>query len=120
MSRPRDPRRPDPEALFDVPGSGRPRTGRHERQADAAIRQARKDRTLTPVDGSLASTIRALARAVDQAERTDQPYAVAQLARELRACLVEARMTPSARGVPDVDPFAALLDGLDDDAHAST
>lgn len=62
--------------------------------------------------------LRALCRALDGAETTDQPYAVAQLSRELRAALVDARLVPG----PDVgpaDPFAVFLeDSTSDTAPA--
>lgn len=115
MPRPRDP----VPALFDGPKPGPFRKGRHEQRTDAAIRAAREAGTLTDTDAGVITLLRALARALDGAERTEQPYAVAQVARELRATLETARLTPAARG-PGPDPFADLLQALaDDDAHTA-
>lgn len=115
------PRKPEPAAapgLFPEPTAAPLRKGRHERRTDAAITAARHAGTLAATDGALISLLRALARALDLAERTEQPYAVAQVARELRATLESARLTPASRGAGP-DPFAALLESLsDDDAHA--
>jgi hypothetical protein len=62
------------------------------------------------------SLIRALSRALDLAERTDQPYAVAQVGRELRAALADAHLVPDPAAA--VDPFTALMADLDADAPA--
>lgn len=118
MARPRS-RSDDAPALFDAPTSsrGRARRGRHERAVDRAVGAGRRDRILTDRDAALVSMLRALGRALDHAEQTDQPYAVAQVARELRAGLIDARLTPGP--VAQLDPFAALLEDLGtDDAPA--
>jgi hypothetical protein len=109
---------PDPTLFADAPAPPF-RRGRHERSADASIRTARKSGLLTHDHDALASLIRALARSLDLAERTDQPYAVAQVGRELRACLVEARLVPAQVADP-VDPLTAFLASVADDAPATT
>jgi hypothetical protein len=112
MPRPRSRSAADPPGLFDVPTPGR-RRGRHARALDDAVRAARGAGRLTATDGALVSLLRALARALDHAETTDQVYAVAQLAREYRATLADAGLVPAPG--PPADPFAALLDDLADD-----
>lgn len=108
------PRRSGSEALFPEPPAAPFRKGRHERQLDAAITTARAEGSLAPTDAGLITLLRALGRALDGAEKTEQPYAVAQVARELRATLDAARLTPANRA-GTTDPFAALMESLDDD-----
>jgi hypothetical protein len=62
--------------------------------------------------------LRALSRALDGAELDDAAYTVATVARELRQALDASGLLPSP--VPStVDPFRALLDGLDADVPTS-
>jgi hypothetical protein len=113
MARPRKPSALDAPALFDPPpGASTPRRGRHARALDTSVAAARRHGALPAEHSALVSLCRALARALDLAERTDQVYAVAQLAREYRAALADARLVP-VEG-PPADPFAALLADLDD------
>ena len=105
--------RSDEPTLFPLPGSGPKRKGRHERQTDAAIHAARARALLGPEHAALVTTLRALARSLDHAEATEQPYAVASVARELRACLIEARMSPGPQ--VEGDGFAALMEALTED-----
>ena len=105
----------DTPTLFGTPK--RRGRGRHERRMDAALVTAKDDGLLAPVNDGLVAVLRALARALDEAELDGSPYAVATVARELRAALDTARMTPS--GPSMADPFADLMAGLADD-HATS
>jgi hypothetical protein len=117
MARPRNPAAATEPGLFPAPAAGPFRKGRHERQTDAAISAARAAGTVTATDAGVVTLLRALARSLDLAERTEQPYAVASVARELRATLEIARLTPAANG-PGPDPFADLMAALNADDPA--
>lgn len=84
----------------------RRRRARVERAVDASIAVARKANTVTPLQTALVATARALGRALDVAEAKHDPYAVATVARELRAVAADLELLPHAQSR---DPFAELL-----------
>jgi hypothetical protein len=106
-------RRADQPGLFDAPT---PRLGRHERAVARAIARAQRDGLLdTTLDGGLSSVARGLGRAIDGAEAARNPWAVAQVARELRETLTRLRLDPAARGA-DRDSWDDFLAALTDPA----
>ena len=88
---------PDAAPLFAVASSSTPpapaEPGRHERAVLAAARHPAsplRDRR----HAAARTTLRALARALDVAERKDDAYAVAQLVRPMRELLADCGMLP--------------------------
>lgn len=97
------PARTQPATLFDPPEAKRGRTRRAlERQLTAARKAGELDKRDT-----LMETARALADSLDLSRARKDPYAVVQVARELRECM--AVLIPIE---DDGDAFADLLNDL--------
>jgi len=106
---------PDAAPLFAVASSSTPAApaapaaaGRHERAVLAAARHPAsplRDRR----HAAARTTLRALARALDVAERKDDAYAVAQLVRPMRELLADCGMLPD---LADHGPADDTLAGL--------
>jgi hypothetical protein len=117
-------RRRDPaqQTLF---ADGPARKGRVESAVDKAVRAAQKDQVVSvTLDAGAVALARTLARLIDQAARTLDPWSLARLSGELRAVLTSLRLDPVSRGGVRRDEFADLLatlarptaGGDDDDA----
>lgn len=104
-------------AAFDPPG-GRQRVGRAERGVNDSVAAARKVGNVTADDAGLIASARVIARAMDEAERTRQVYAVPGLAKELRETLAAAGLTTTRVGAADA--VEAFLAGLSDPALPDT
>jgi hypothetical protein len=85
---------------------------RVERALNEAVRRARAEGELSHLDDGAVTLARALARAVDVAESKRDLWALATVARELRAVLERLRLDPAARGVGGKDGLAEFLAAL--------
>jgi hypothetical protein len=86
--------------------------GRHEKAVNVAIGVAVQRGILDDLHGVSIAQLRALGRQLDSAEIADSAPAVVQLSRELRELLDQLGMMPTSSDA--ADPFAQLLDELDD------
>lgn len=82
---------------------------RVERAFNVSVGAARLAGGLSREDDAAVTLGRALARAVDMAETTRDPWALAAVTREFRALLERLRLDPVARGASPADELAELL-----------
>lgn len=106
-------RRDPPAALFAVPGGPAVRKGRVEVAVDKAVSAGYRDEVVSPrLDAGMVALARTLARQLDHAARTMDPWALARISGELRAVLAQLRLDPTARGGLHRDEFADLVASL--------
>lgn len=93
---------------------GKVTRGRHSEAVDAAFKVAESKGLLDPVDGALATLVRASAWALDSFEKRGLPYGPAKLLQPTVEALRELRLTPDSRQTVVDDKIAQLLSELSD------
>jgi hypothetical protein len=106
-------RKADPDQLVLGGTATRRRVGRHERAVDAAAKAARTANMVADWHVAGLSTARALARALDTAEREADGWLLAKLAAELRATLTALGWMPEGGNADDLADLVALFGGAE-------
>lgn len=105
-------RRAETPALFTVPAVPG-RKGRVEVAVDKAVAAGYRDDVVSPrLDAGMVALARTLARQLDHAARSMDPWALSRVSGELRAVLAQLRLDPTARGGLRRDEFADLVANL--------